>query len=92
MIDILRPSAPPSPGGTRLAGSQRRHSGAHEVVNGGVMACTFAEPNDEKALGTLPNAYPGRKVVGIEARELLPAAAVSTASPSSNPLPPKERA
>ncbi|MDQ0822708.1 agmatine deiminase [Arthrobacter sp. V4I6] len=42
----------------------------HLVVNGGVLACTFADPNDEKALRILAHAYPGRRVVGIDAREL----------------------
>jgi agmatine deiminase len=42
----------------------------HLVVNGGVIACTFADPMDEKALRILADAYPGRKVVGVDAREL----------------------
>lgn len=42
----------------------------HLVVNGGVIACTFADPNDEKALRILADAYPGRRIVGIDAREL----------------------
>jgi len=42
----------------------------HLVVNGGVIACTFGDPMDEKALRILGDAYPGRKVVGIDAREL----------------------
>jgi agmatine deiminase len=42
----------------------------HVVVNGGVIACTFSDPNDEKALRILADAYPGRRVVGIDAREL----------------------
>jgi agmatine deiminase len=42
----------------------------HVVVNGGVLACTFSDPNDEKALRILADAYPGRRVVGIDAREL----------------------
>jgi agmatine deiminase len=42
----------------------------HLVVNGGVLACTFSDPNDEKALQILADAYPGRQVVGIDAREL----------------------
>ncbi|MFF5794451.1 agmatine/peptidylarginine deiminase [Paeniglutamicibacter sp. NPDC012692] len=42
----------------------------HLVVNGGVVACTFNDPNDEKALAVLADAYPGRKVVGVDAREL----------------------
>ena len=42
----------------------------HVVVNGGVIACTFSDANDEKALRILADAYPGRRVVGIDAREL----------------------
>ncbi len=42
----------------------------HLVVNGGVIACTFSDPHDEKALRILADAYPGRRVVGIDAREL----------------------
>jgi agmatine deiminase len=42
----------------------------HLVVNGGVIACTFADPSDEKALAILADAYPGRRVVGVDAREL----------------------
>lgn len=42
----------------------------HVVVNGGVIACTFGDPNDEKALRILADTYPGRRVVGIDAREL----------------------
>ena len=42
----------------------------HVVVNGGVIACTFADSNDDKALQILAEAYPGRRVVGIDAREL----------------------
>mgnify|MGYP003119353881 CR=1 FL=1 len=42
----------------------------HLVVNDGVVACTFNDPNDEKALAVLSDAYPGRKVVGVDAREL----------------------
>ncbi|MFL4473698.1 agmatine/peptidylarginine deiminase [Paeniglutamicibacter sp. MACA_103] len=42
----------------------------HLVVNDGVVACTFNDPNDEKALAVLADAYPGRTVVGVDAREL----------------------
>ena len=42
----------------------------HLVVNGGVIACTFADPADEKALAILADVYPGRRVVGVDAREL----------------------
>ena len=42
----------------------------HVVVNGGVIACTFGDANDDKALQILAEAYPGRRVVGIDAREL----------------------
>jgi agmatine deiminase len=42
----------------------------HLVINDGVVACTFNDPNDEKALAVLADAYPGRSVVGVDAREL----------------------
>ncbi|QCO97074.1 agmatine deiminase family protein [Arthrobacter sp. 24S4-2] len=42
----------------------------HLVVNGGVIACTFSDPNDEKALRILADAYPGRRIMGVDAREL----------------------
>ncbi|HET7477462.1 MAG TPA: agmatine deiminase family protein [Dermatophilaceae bacterium] len=42
----------------------------HLVVNDGVVACTFDDPRDDQALGLLGEAYPGRKVVGVDARPL----------------------
>lgn len=42
----------------------------HLVINGAVIACTFDDPADEKALAILAGAYPGREVIGIDAREL----------------------
>ncbi|MDI2036960.1 agmatine deiminase family protein [Paenarthrobacter nitroguajacolicus] len=42
----------------------------HLVVNGGVIACSFNDPTDEKALRILADAYPGRRVVSVDAREL----------------------
>jgi len=42
----------------------------HLVVNGGVIACSFNDPMDEKALRILADAYPGRRVVSVDAREL----------------------
>jgi agmatine deiminase len=42
----------------------------HVVVNGGVIACTFRDPMDEKALRIIADAYPGRRVVTVDAREL----------------------
>lgn len=42
----------------------------HLVINDGVIACTFNDPQDDVALGVLAEAYPGRKVVGVDAREL----------------------
>jgi len=42
----------------------------HLVVNGGVIACSFADPMDDKALAILAEAYPGRRVVSVDAREL----------------------
>ncbi|GAB3617724.1 agmatine deiminase family protein [Okibacterium endophyticum] len=43
----------------------------HLVVNGGVIACGFAEPDaDGRARAILADVYPGRSVVTVDAREL----------------------
>jgi len=42
----------------------------HLVVNGGVIACTFGDRVDDEALEVLASAYPGRTVVGVDAREI----------------------
>jgi len=43
----------------------------HLVVNDGVIACGFGEPRaDERARAILAEAYPGRRVVTVDAREL----------------------
>ncbi|MCB1274821.1 MAG: agmatine deiminase family protein [Leucobacter sp.] len=42
----------------------------HLVTNGAVIACTYADPNDEVALAVLAEAYPGREIVGIDARNI----------------------
>lgn len=42
----------------------------HLVVNGGVIAGTFGDEQDELSLGILADAYPGRQVVGVDARPL----------------------
>ncbi|MFG1994561.1 agmatine/peptidylarginine deiminase [Actinoplanes sp. NPDC048988] len=40
----------------------------HLVCNGGVVAGTFGDPRDAAALEVLAAAYPGRNVVGVDAR------------------------
>jgi agmatine deiminase len=42
----------------------------HQLVNGGVIACTFGDPGDAVALDILRGQYPGREVVGVDARPL----------------------
>ena len=42
----------------------------HYVCNGGVVACGFADPHDEPARELLAAAYPGRRVVSVDARPL----------------------
>lgn len=42
----------------------------HLVCNGGVIACVFEDPNDDRALEVLREVYPGREVVGVDARPL----------------------
>ncbi|WP_203135895.1 agmatine deiminase family protein [Microbacterium sp. JZ31] len=43
----------------------------HLVVNGGVIACGFGEPEaDARAAAILADEYPGREVVTVDAREI----------------------
>jgi len=42
----------------------------HLVTNGGVIACAFDDPNDAQAAKILAEAYEGREVVSVDAREL----------------------
>lgn len=42
----------------------------HLVVNGGVVACTFTDPQDTASLEILAQAYAGRAVTGVDARPL----------------------
>jgi len=42
----------------------------HLVVNGGVVACSFDDAHDAEAVAVLGEAYPGRKVVTVDARPL----------------------
>jgi agmatine deiminase len=42
----------------------------HLVVNGGVITCSFGDPADDAAAHLLAEAYPGRRVVGVDARPI----------------------
>ncbi len=42
----------------------------HLVINDAVLACAFDDPADDRALGILREFYPGREVIGIDARPL----------------------
>ncbi|MDD7836427.1 agmatine deiminase family protein [Paenarthrobacter sp. AB444] len=42
----------------------------HLLVNGGVIACSFDDPADAEARRILEQAYPGRKVVTVDARAI----------------------
>ncbi|QIM16144.1 agmatine deiminase family protein [Leucobacter insecticola] len=42
----------------------------HLVINGAVLACAFEDRADEQAIQTLREVYPGREVIGIDARPL----------------------
>ncbi|WP_175413018.1 agmatine deiminase [Clostridium sp. AWRP] len=53
--------------GDRLAASYANFY----IANGGVVFPMFGDPNDEKARKNLETCFPGRKVVGIYAREIL---------------------
>ncbi len=56
----------------RLAGDRLAASYVNfYIANGGIVFPLFGDPNDEKARETLEAAFPGRKVVGVPAREIL---------------------
>ena len=42
----------------------------HYVANGAVITCAFDDPADDKAAALLAEAYPGRRIVQIDARPL----------------------
>jgi len=42
----------------------------HLVVNGGVIACSYADDHDREAVAILAEQYPGRTVVSVDARPL----------------------
>lgn len=42
----------------------------HVAVNGGIIACSFADPQDAAAADILAAAYPGRDVVAVDARAI----------------------
>jgi agmatine deiminase len=42
----------------------------HVLVNGGVIACSFADARDADAAAILRDAYPGRELVTVDARPL----------------------
>ena len=42
----------------------------HVVINGAVLACAYDDPADDRALSILRDVYPGREVIGIDARPL----------------------
>ncbi|WP_188835521.1 agmatine deiminase family protein [Flexivirga endophytica] len=42
----------------------------HLVVNDGVIACSFGDAHDAEAVSVLAEAYPGRRVVTVDARPL----------------------
>ena len=68
-LEVVRIPAPvltPDEGGQPVDWSYVNHL----VCNGGIVACTFDDPNDERALQVLREAYPGREVVGVDARPL----------------------
>jgi agmatine deiminase len=42
----------------------------HYVVNGAVVLCAFDDPHDEVAAAILADAYPGRTVELVDARDV----------------------
>jgi agmatine deiminase len=68
----LRVLTLPMPAPVFYAGQRLPASYANFYIgNGVVLVPTFADPNDALALATLRSLFPGRRVVGIGARELV---------------------
>jgi agmatine deiminase len=65
-VDEISGTLPRAPG-DRLAASYVNYY----TCNGGVIVPTFGDPRDAPALATLSALYPGRRVVGVPAREIL---------------------
>ncbi|WP_427015433.1 agmatine deiminase family protein [Pseudarthrobacter sp. P1] len=63
----------------------------HLVLNGGVLACSFDDPMDAKAAGILAEAYPGRRVVSVDARELFARGGGIHCITQQQPSVPRER-
>ena len=42
----------------------------HYVCNGAVILCTFDDANDDEVFDIMAKAYPGREIVGYDAREI----------------------
>lgn len=61
----------PAPRGLRDSEGFVDHSYVnHVLVNDGVLACAFEDPNDAEAVAILREVYPGRDVVTVDARPL----------------------
>jgi agmatine deiminase len=65
-VDGVEGTIPRQPG-DRLAGSYINFY----VANGGVIVPVFDDPHDSAALATLQELFPKRRVVGVQAREIL---------------------
>ncbi|WP_059008375.1 agmatine deiminase family protein [Streptomyces specialis] len=64
----------------------------HVVCNGAVIACAFGDPADKTAMDILAHAYPGRRIVPVDARPLFArgggAHCVTQQQPAIPPAPP----
>ena len=65
-VDAIEGTLPRQPG-DRLAASYINFY----ICNGGIVAPTFGDPHDAAAQADLQKLFPGRKVVGVPAREIL---------------------
>lgn len=65
-VDAIE-STLPRKAGDRLAGSYVNFY----IANSGIIMPTFNDPHDQAAIETLQKLFPGRKVVGVPAREIL---------------------
>jgi agmatine deiminase len=64
----------------------------HLVCNGGVVACGFDDPRDDAAREILQDAYPGRRIVSVDARPLFARGGGIHCITQQQPAPPRSPA
>ena len=67
LLALPWPDAKHAPDGHRLPASYANFL----ILNGAVLAPTYNDPRDKAALGIIAQAFPGRKIIGIDCSDLI---------------------